>query len=1004
MQYRSFSAVGGEITMNNQRSACGVRRLMLGFTLVGTSVGMTQGVSADAVLNPNQISGEIQFTNSNPQILSILENEGMMNAYVRANSVGTTPTLSSYSYPQASSGRTTPYELTVEAAESGTTYQVSADLWMDNRGDLYRVDAVQSAPVFPEPAEDVSLNLQQCAAVLDVRFVDTAGNPVAVSGGNLLALREMEAGTGRYMYQAQDRELDPQTTQEYLVVNGDGSNYRVDMTYESGTDPFSNEVRGRCREVVPVGCDQVVPLVCTIAPGGELGQVSGKVDMLGEQEHSVSNFTRMYAFNGPLGNYRYDQAGSDGSFLMENMVPSDAENPSKNYMLYGQMLFRTGLQTQYLRTAWLDGYRNDSVRVEAGKTTDLGSTFVMDPGYIHGSVELVGPKTSDALLNDLYRDIERDYNNDNIPDDVLLNGSRVQARGAYGVAEGANSNNWGAEARTLFDGSYDAGSAKFMGNYELVLGGLNGESSLWTLSDLALMFKDQRTPEVPESFQYNWLQLTDRQVVNHQVDPGSRQQMDHSYCMSEVQLSYRSLSGTFFNPWATASGDFIGTDYLNREANYGIRLGYALGTPRMASQASDKGMVSMTLPQGNYVITPHVSAVNPNGGYSNTELPPVELNVGCRQSMLLTTELQLNLDEVPQQTEEDILVISGTVSSSGDVERISYTHNGGDDQTICENCEPESKFMAEVTLVDGANEIVVNADSTSGDRASVTTQVDYAAPQVVYEPVAIKGCNDIAAEVPVVSTGAEVDFTVTGSGGCGVPKVSCDHNSGDFFGVGSTKVSCQAIDACGGASAQCSFTIDLAREEVKPEPKGDETCEGNEETLLVQSVNKTLLWPPNHKMVDVGLNTKLEYGCKEKELPSVWRTGTEVWSDELELVKGSGNFAPDSMTDKDRLELRAERQGNSDGRVYLLIGLAASEAGDAAIQCDAVVVPHSKSQKDIESVSRQAQDAVAYCEKHDGKAPPGFVQHGVVKPSPANVASAAGENKTKAKPKSRKKK
>jgi len=41
---------------------------------------------------------------------------------------------------------------------------------------------------------------------------------------------------------------------------------------------------------------------------------------------------------------------SQGSFAMENLVPSEAESPPRPYWLIGDMAFRTGYRTEYFRT------------------------------------------------------------------------------------------------------------------------------------------------------------------------------------------------------------------------------------------------------------------------------------------------------------------------------------------------------------------------------------------------------------------------------------------------------------------------------------------------------------------------------------------------------------------------------------------------------------------------------------------------------------------------------
>ena len=374
----------------------------------------------------------------------------------------------------------------------------------------------------------------------------------------------------------------------------------------------------------------------------------------------------------------------------------------------------------------------------------------------------------------------------------------------------------------------------------------------------------------------------------------------------------------------------------------------------------------------------------------------------------MSTELQVNLDQLPQQSDEQTLVISGTVSSDTDVKQITYTHNSNDAVTICSDCVPESQFMAEVTLDEGENTIVVTAESSNGDTASVTTQVDYQPPEpeVVYDPVSISGCNDISATIPSHKDGDRVDFTIKAAGGCSVPKVSCDYFSDDFFELGDTKVNCQAADSCGD-TAQCSFTVSLQHKaEEQPEaPDSSNNCTVDSMFNIVSATGKQLLWPPNHNLVDVQHSLRIDADCEQpKEQQSLWKTGVEIWSNEPELDKqastgssssnkkasaknpqaenkaatnGSGNFAPDAKHADDKLRLRAERSGNGDGRVYLIINLGVSSDDNVAVQCSAVVVPHSQSQASINAVNNMAKAAVQYCEDNQGQAPAGWYQHGL---------------------------
>ena len=87
---------------------------------------------------------------------------------------------------------------------------------------------------------------------------------------------------------------------------------------------------------------------------------------------------------------------------------------------------------------------------------------------------------------------------------------------------------------------------------------------------------------------------------------------------------------------------------------------------------------------------------------------------------------------------------------------------------------------------------------------------------------------------------------------------------------------------------------------------------------------------------------------------------------------GDGRHSPDAKNlAADTLRLRAERKGDGDGRVYLIVVTATDESGNTAFSCTTVVVPKSLKKGDT-TVNDQAAAARAVCEANDGAPPPGF--------------------------------
>ena len=132
---------------------------------------------------------------------------------------------------------------------------------------------------------------------------------------------------------------------------------------------------------------------------------------------------------------------------------------------------------------------------------------------------------------------------------------------------------------------------------------------------------------------------------------------------------------------------------------------------------------------------------------------------------------------------------------------------------------------------------------------------------------------------------------------------------------------------------------------------------------------ETMLWPPNHNMVNVGLVATSTDTCTG----NTGTAGVGVFGDEDdEDATGDGRHSPDaSNIASGTLRLRSEREGDKDGRVYLILASATDGGGNTGHACCTVTVPHSMSNKDRTSVIAQAAAARAVCEA-TGAAPTGY--------------------------------
>jgi hypothetical protein len=118
-----------------------------------------------------------------------------------------------------------------------------------------------------------------------------------------------------------------------------------------------------------------------------------------------------------------------------------------------------------------------------------------------------------------------------------------------------------------------------------------------------------------------------------------------------------------------------------------------------------------------------------------------------------------------------------------------------------------------------------------------------------------------------------------------------------------------------------------------------------------------LLWPPNNKLINVGLGVTVT--------PADASLQILVYANDHASASDAASIGPGT------LQLRSQRQGNGNGRVYLIVAVASNAAGTSFDVC-AVVVPHDHSPRSIHAVQQQAAAAVVYYRQFQA-APAGFV-------------------------------
>jgi hypothetical protein len=125
-----------------------------------------------------------------------------------------------------------------------------------------------------------------------------------------------------------------------------------------------------------------------------------------------------------------------------------------------------------------------------------------------------------------------------------------------------------------------------------------------------------------------------------------------------------------------------------------------------------------------------------------------------------------------------------------------------------------------------------------------------------------------------------------------------------------------------------------------------------EAPVITASTAIASIWPPNSKLVDTGLT------FSATDNSSTATTSFAVFSDEDDVTPAGGQQSPDAVG---VLRLRADRNAQSDGRVYLIRITASDAFANTSHACLTVVVPRSQSPAHVASVNAQAAAAQAQC-------------------------------------------
>lgn len=148
-----------------------------------------------------------------------------------------------------------------------------------------------------------------------------------------------------------------------------------------------------------------------------------------------------------------------------------------------------------------------------------------------------------------------------------------------------------------------------------------------------------------------------------------------------------------------------------------------------------------------------------------------------------------------------------------------------------------------------------------------------------------------------------------------------------FFELGDTTVAFEAVDDSGNG-ASCSEIVTV--EDTTPPEITDVTA------------TPDTLWPPNHKFKEITVDVTVTDICDSTPSCSI----SNVESNEPINGTGDGNTSPDwEITGDFTVNLRSERSGNGEGRVYTITVECLDDSGVSSEGIVEVIVPHDQRKK-----------------------------------------------------------
>ncbi len=781
----------------------------------------------------NTISGLVRFTNGDPDIQARLGPpglEGMGSFTIFAytdppDPLQTTKSISD-SDPVAQ-----PFAMTVAADHIPRSYNLSAYLVLDGNTEEYWTD-VQTASPLTSNSPPANVNLDECIALVEIRYQRSDGTPLVATGARATAYQ-----TGpSYGLRARYRQPEGRT-ENFFVVPSDVE-LRLEIEVDTGTDLYLNRLTHREAFVRTFACDEKPVLVVTMPDAAALGRITGQFNLVGELELPTDGYLELLGrpvvkAAGPLGNQRYADPGADWpgpdasrTFALENLAPSTDTEP---WGVAAEMQFGLGYRFEYFRTPALgEGTNNPGVIVAGGETADLGGTFAMTAARLAGRITLTGPPEINGRqsgLRGLVRAADYDLDQDGIPDGigpVGIGGSSVILTGTDELAAGATRSAAGGQGIASFAGEFNPVSSAFEGDYIVTVGMLDDQPGVWKQDGIVLAIEHPGTNGAP--FVSESIYIAEDEPWQGVLAPSDRVEQPLRYGLAEVCLRLRSPAPFFYPRFIGSTGSFTGLDWEGQPRAYHVSLAGASAPPYSRETATHEAMVTVYLPEGTYTLNPAISVLDADGGVSEVQLPPVEVRVSARERLCLEDCLRIEFTGPTCTTNFGFLTFVDAYSCDSTLTNLSLTTRPLIDSSIRVGYSDirilEPVGIPRATLRTGhglffyfdgytdhpeyySNMVVTAvARDTKGRIATreIITHFDFTPPTLT--------CPGNLTTVSPDGGPVAVDFNVSATDDRPDPVllIRCDPPSGTVFPTGTNAVNCVAADLCLNTNT-CSFQV-----------------------------------------------------------------------------------------------------------------------------------------------------------------------------------------------------